>query len=108
MHPRFIDGDRAETYRRSPVITGEGMAMSTATSDAVLVFMGEITRDCGVTDRAVRKWVTTGTFPAPDGNLNGRNFWNRATYRKWQDAVQRGEFRRASSLPTRSGEPRAA
>jgi hypothetical protein len=75
------------------------------TEDGPLVFMSEITRDNGVTDRGVRKWRMTGKFPAPDGNLNGRNFWRRSTYRQWQADVLAGKYHKASNLPRQSSEP---
>jgi hypothetical protein len=46
----------------------------------------------GVTDRCLRKWVALGRFPAPDGNLNGRNFWLSATYAAWRADVLAGKF----------------
>jgi len=82
--------------------------VSQTLEDGPLVFMSEITRDNCVTDRGVRKWHKTGKFPAPDGNLNGRNFWKRSTYRKWQADVLDGKYRRPSNLPHQPREPRAA
>jgi hypothetical protein len=66
--------------------------------DGPLVFVPEITRDNGVTDHAVRMWITKGKFPPADGNLNGRNFWRRSTYRDWQADVLAGKYRKASHL----------
>jgi hypothetical protein len=66
-----------------------------------LVFIAEIRRDNAVTDRAVRKWIERGFFPEPDGNRLGRNFWHRATYRKWQKGVLRGALSRESALARR-------
>jgi hypothetical protein len=76
------------------------MPKSNATSidDAPLVFVPEITRDNGVTDRAVRMWITKGKLPPADGNLNGRNFWRRSTHRNWQADVLAGVYHKASSL----------
>jgi hypothetical protein len=33
-----------------------------------------------------------GRFPPPDGNLNGRNFWLRATYERWRSEVLSGRY----------------
>jgi hypothetical protein len=66
--------------------------------DGPLVFVSEITRDNDVTDRGVRKWITGGKFPQAEGNLNGRNFWRRSTYRQWQADVLAGKYRKASNL----------
>ncbi len=79
-----------------------------APEDVPLVFMPEITTDNGVGDRGVRKWVKTGKFPEPDGNLNGRNFWKRSTYKRWQQDVFDGKYRRESNLPRQPREPQAA
>lgn len=57
------------------------------------VFMAEITRDLKVTDRGVRKWISTERFPRPDGNLNGRNFWLTSTYQRWKSDVLAGRYR---------------
>ena len=51
-----------------------------------------ITQDNNVTDRCLRKWIATGRFPAPDGNLNGRNFWLRSTYERWKADVLAGKY----------------
>jgi hypothetical protein len=65
-----------------------------------------------ICDRAHRKWVKNGRFPPPDGNLNGRNYWLRATYERWRAEVTAGRYaqkRRPISitLPRRS-KPRRA
>jgi hypothetical protein len=75
--------------------------------DGPLVFMSEIVRDNAVTDRGVRKWQANDKFPRPDGNLNGRNFWRRATYCLWQADVLAGRYSRTSNLSPRSAHPRA-
>lgn len=62
------------------------------------VFVSEITRDCSVTDRTVRKWISTNRFPKPDGNLNGRCFWLRETYTSWQAKVRSGIYSKSSNL----------
>ncbi len=46
----------------------------------------------GVGDRCLRQWIAKGRFPAPDGNLNGRNFWLRSTYERWKAEVLDGKF----------------
>lgn len=46
----------------------------------------------GVTDRGFRKWIVKGTFPKPDGNVNGRNFWLRSTYERWRADVLVGRY----------------
>jgi hypothetical protein len=43
-------------------------------------------------DRGFRKWLATKTFPPPDGNLNGRNFWFRSTYERWKSDVVAGQY----------------
>jgi hypothetical protein len=63
-------------------------------SGAVRVWSAHITRDNGVTDRCLRKWIATGRFPHPDGNLNGRNFWEAETYRRWKADVLDGKYRK--------------
>jgi hypothetical protein len=54
---------------------------------------GDIRADNSITDRCLRKWVELGRFPAPDGNLNGRNFWLRSTYEQWKADVLAGRYR---------------
>jgi hypothetical protein len=51
------------------------------------VYASRILADNGVTGRCLRKWVSAGRFPKPDGNLNGRNFWLTATCRAWEADV---------------------
>jgi hypothetical protein len=82
-------------------VTPEGEA----TDASAFVFAGEITSDNDIGVRALAKWIVSGKFPAADGNLNGRNFWLRANYRKWQADVLAGRYRRESNL---SRKPRAA
>ena len=52
----------------------------------------EIRRAENIGDRGFRKWVAIGRFPAPDGNLNGRNFWLRSTYERWKADVLAGRY----------------
>ena len=78
---------------------------SAPTDDTSLVFSPEITTDNGIGDRGFRKWQATGKFPPRDGNLNGRNFWFRKTYRKWQADVLAGRYRRESNLSRNSRAP---
>lgn len=66
-----------------------------------LIYTSDICTDVGVTDRGLRNWVTKGKFPAPDGNLNGRNFWRHSTYQRWRADVLAGRF----SQRRRPGEP---
>jgi hypothetical protein len=73
--------------------------------DTPLVFMPEIMTDNGIGDRGIRKWQSSGKFPPPDGNLNGRNFWRRSTYRAWQADVLAGRYRRKSNLSRNSRAP---
>jgi len=56
------------------------------------VYSADIIADNKVTDRCLRKWVVSGRFPAPDGNLNGRNFWLASTYKRWQAEVLAGKY----------------
>ena len=51
-----------------------------------------IVSDNGVTSRCFRKWRASGRFPAPDGNLNGRNYWLRTTYEAWKTDVAAGKY----------------
>ena len=57
-----------------------------------LVYMSDVCKDVGVTDRCVRKWIVKGHFPAPDDNLRGRNCWRLSTFRAWKTAVFAGEY----------------
>ena len=72
-----------------------------------LVFSPEICLDYSVTDRALRKWVATGRFPVPDGNLHGRNFWFARTVRAHKAEVVAGRFRQVRR-PLRPTTPEAA
>lgn len=54
-------------------------------------------------DRGFRKWVASGRFPKPDGNLNGRNFWLRSTYESWKVDVLAGHY----AQNRRPGRPRS-
>jgi hypothetical protein len=58
-----------------------------------LLYMSDICTDLNVTDRCVRNWVASGRFPAPDGNLNGRNFWFRSTRARWKADLRAGKYR---------------
>ena len=84
-------------------------AISEAADGDQFVYMADICRDLNVTDRCVRKWVATGRFPPPDGNLNGRNFWFHSTRQRWKADVRAGKYR-VERIPTglRPGSPRAA
>ncbi len=79
-------------------VSGDCGSHSVSYEPSPFVFMSEITRDCDVTARAVRKWQASGRFPTPDGNLHGRCFWQRATYRAWQAQVLEGDFAKDSNL----------
>jgi hypothetical protein len=64
-----------------------------------------------ICDRALRKWVRDGRFPAPDGNINGRNYWLRRTYERWRADVADGKHSQkrrpvAVTLHTRRGKRR--
>jgi hypothetical protein len=52
----------------------------------------DIVRDNRISDRCLRKWIASERFPRPDGNIAGRNFWLRSTYRKWQADALSGRF----------------
>jgi len=56
------------------------------------VWSPEIRRAEGIGDRGFRKWIASGRFPLPDGNLNGRNFWLRSTYVRWKADVLAGRY----------------
>jgi hypothetical protein len=57
------------------------------------VWSVNVRADLSITDRCLRKWVSIGRFPQPDGNLNGRNFWLRSTYERWKMEVLAGRYR---------------
>lgn len=76
-------------------------------SSATRIWSRQILNEQGVTDRCLRAWIARGKFPAPDGNLNGRNFWLLATYEKWKAAVLAGHYRQARR-PNPSAQPAAA
>ena len=62
--------------------------------DEQLVFSPAICAEYGgVTDRALRKWISKGRFPQPDGNLNGRNFWLARTVRQHKADVLAGRYK---------------
>jgi hypothetical protein len=78
------------------------MTNSISVPDDQRVYARRITDDNGVTGRALRKWITDGKFPQPDGNLNGRNFWLAETYSRWKADVLAGKYsqrRRPGSAP---------
>lgn len=76
------------------------------TTESVLsdprIYSAEITANNLVTTRCLRKWIAAGRFPAPDGNLHGRNFWLLSTYQRWQQEVLAGKFKQ-ERRPKRSG-----
>ena len=78
--------------------SGNYSSHSVSKEPSPFVFMSEITRDCDVTARAVRKWQANDRFPTPDGNLHGRCFWRRETYSTWQEKVLAGAFAKSSNL----------
>lgn len=59
-----------------------------------LLSTATITADLNVTDRCLRKRVASGRFPAPDANIEGRNYWLTSTYRKWKESAISGAFAR--------------
>lgn len=69
-------------------------ANSAGPPDGQFIYMSELTTDIGVTDRCIRKWVTLGRFPKPDGNLYGRLFWQLGTIREWKANALAGRFKR--------------
>lgn len=71
------------------------MASTTPASTLLRVYAGHITTENAITDRCLRKWISAGKFPRPDGNLNGRNYWLADTYRQWIADVAAGKYRRA-------------
>jgi hypothetical protein len=92
------------TYAHAPSLQGSAPGMHEAPTSSIcneqspFVFMAEVTRDCDVTARAVRKWLEKGHFPQIDGNLHGRNFWRRETYHCWQVEALAGRFAKPSNL----------
>lgn len=67
-------------------------ASKCANTDSEIVWGHIILKDVCITDRGLRKWIAGGIFPKPDGNLNGRNFWKRETYKRWQADVLAGKY----------------
>jgi hypothetical protein len=72
------------------------------------VYSRQILDENGIGERCLFKWVhdTPPRFPAPDGNLNGRNFWHRSTYEAWKADVAAGKYRqhrRPGAVPERTG-----
>lgn len=63
------------------------------------IYSARIQHDEEIGDRGLRKWIATGKFPPPDGNLHGRNWWYPATYRRWQEDVAAGRFSQARRPP---------
>ena len=63
------------------------------------VWSKEILGKENVTDRCLRKWIGSQKFPRPDGNLNGRNFWFRSTYERWQADVRAGRYSQRRFAP---------
>ena len=69
------------------------LAASPDTTDGDrFVYMSDVCKDVGVTDRCIRKWIVKGHFPAPDANLRGRNCWRLSTFRAWKAAVFAGQY----------------
>lgn len=65
-----------------------------AKTTGILVYTDRITADYDITDRSLRRWIREGRFPKPDGNLNGKHYWRRSTYRDWQRNVLAGKYGR--------------
>jgi hypothetical protein len=73
-----------------------------ATGAGKRIYSADVTSDNNISDRCLRKWIVAGRFPAPDGNLNGRNFWLASTYARWQADVLAGRYsqqRRVGAAP---------
>lgn len=68
-------------------------------TDGERVYSADILRAERVTDRCLRAWVARGTFPKPDGNLHGRNWWRGETYRQWRADVAAGKFAQSRRPP---------
>jgi len=78
------------------------MTQTTQSADQKL-WAADIRRPENIGDRGFRKWIATGRFPPPDGNLNGRNFWLKSTYEHWKSEVLAGryaKYRRPGAVPT--------
>jgi hypothetical protein len=73
-------------------MTSADSAGAPASETPKRIYSADITADNGVTGRCLRAWIARGRFPAPDGNLNGRNFWLTATYKRWQADVLNGRY----------------
>ncbi len=56
------------------------------------LWSADILRAENIGGRGLRKWISLGRFPKPDGNLAGRNFWFRRTYERWRLAVAAGKY----------------
>jgi hypothetical protein len=66
---------------------------STSEQSNERIWAREIRLSEHIGDRCLRKWIREQRFPQPDGNLNGRNFWHRATYEAWKSDVLAGKYR---------------
>lgn len=70
-----------------------------------LVWSREIAAALNVTDRALRNYIADGTFPRPDGNLHGRNFWRKSTVAAFQSDLFAGKFRATRFTVSKGAEP---
>lgn len=63
------------------------------------IYSRQILDENGIGDRCLHKWIHQAPprFPAPDGNLNGRNYWHRSTYEVWKADVAAGKYRKHRS-----------
>lgn len=64
----------------------------TEPGDSERLWSFDIVRDNRISDRCLRKWISSERFPRPDGNIAGRNFWLRSTYRQWQTDALAGRY----------------
>jgi hypothetical protein len=49
--------------------------------------------ESGVSTRTIHNRIAASMFPQADGVINGIPVWLRSTYRSYQQAVLRGEYR---------------
>jgi hypothetical protein len=78
--------------------------MNDSILDDELIPTKAITSDRRITDRGLRKQIANGSFPPPDANVNGRNYWRASTYLRWKTAALAGKFARVRR-PGRTSKP---
>jgi hypothetical protein len=72
-------------------------------TDSERIYAADILRAERITDRCLRNWISRDRFPAPDGNIHGRNYWRSETYQKWREDVAAGRYAQARRPPGQRG-----